>query len=74
LTALIGSNNEILTGLPTVLKILATSEVDDWTLAGWLVSPLEDLGGLSPILWLKRREDLEILFVLARDASMRFLQ
>ena len=69
-----GSDLEILHGLPAVLKVLADSKVDHWTLAGWLASPLEALGGLSPIQWLERREDLETLLVLAKDAALRFQQ
>jgi hypothetical protein len=70
----LGLDNEILPGLPAVLKTLLDSKVDDWTLAGWLVSPLETLGGSSPIQWLERREDPEIPLLLAHDAALRFRQ
>ncbi len=65
---------EVLTGLPAVVQILAESGVDDWTLAGWLVSPMRSLGGATPIDWLRSGNDAVILRTLARDAARRFAQ
>ncbi len=62
----------VLNGLPEMLRILRTSEVDEWTLASWLTSPMRSLGDRSPIDWLRRGEDREILLTLVRDAARRF--
>ena len=37
-------HNEVIQGLPELLQLLAASGVDDWSLAGWLMSPLRSLG------------------------------
>ena len=62
----------VLRDLPATWKILRASGVDEWTLAGWLTSPVSKLGDCSPIDWLRRGEDREVLFTLARDATQRF--
>lgn len=66
------SRNQVLAGLSEVLQCFRGAEVDDWSLAGWLVSPLKALDGQSAVDWLRRGRELEPLLVLARDAARRF--
>ncbi|HEX6900773.1 MAG TPA: hypothetical protein VF789_13695 [Thermoanaerobaculia bacterium] len=66
--------NEVLAGLSEVLQCFRGSDVDDWTLAGWLVSPLTALEGQSVIQCLRSGKDPQPLLVLARDAARRFAQ
>lgn len=67
-------NNRVLPGLPAVLKVLETSGADDWTAAGWAVSPLESLGGISVVEWLRRGLDRDVALEAAREAARRFAQ
>jgi hypothetical protein len=67
-------NNRVFPGLPALLKVLESSGVDDWTAAGWVVSPLESLGGLSAVEWLSRGLDRDVALEAARDAARRFAQ
>jgi hypothetical protein len=69
-----GRDGQVVKGLSELLQILAPSGVDDWTLAGWLSSPLRSLGGTSPRAWLAEGRPLEPLLVVARDAARRFAQ
>jgi hypothetical protein len=62
---------EVLEGLPGVLKILAPV-LDDWSLAGWLMSSFDPLGGSTPIEWLRCGEAPEPLVELARREAARF--
>jgi|SRR6185436_5071666 len=64
--------NRVLSGLSEVLQCFRGAEVDDWTLAGWLVSPLQALDGRSAMDWLRSGRELEPVLVLARDAARRF--
>lgn len=64
--------NSVRAGLPDLLQTLAASGVDDWSLAGWLVSPLRSLDGRTPIEWLRQRRDLATLLEVGRDAARRF--
>jgi hypothetical protein len=66
------SRNEVLTGLPEILQCFRGNGVDDWTLAGWLVSPLALLGGRSVLEAVRNGEDPKPLLALARDAARRF--
>jgi hypothetical protein len=66
--------SRVLGGLPEVLECFPAGYVDDWALAGWLVSPLRGLDGLSVIQWLRDGRDLAPVLVLARDAAHRFAQ
>ena len=67
-------HNSVLSGLPELLRILAASDVDDWSLAGWLASPLRSLGGRTPIEWLRSEGEPETLRAAPRDAACRFTQ
>ena len=67
-------HSEVLAGLPEVLQCFRGSGVDDWTLAGWLVSPLTALRGQSVIQWLRSGQDLQPVLALVRDAARRFAQ
>jgi hypothetical protein len=64
--------NEILAGLPEILQCFRGGVVDDWTLAGWLVSSMATLGGRSVIEAIRDGEDRKPLLALARDAARRF--
>lgn len=64
--------NQVLPGLAEILQAFRASEADDWTLAGWLVSPSKSLRGQSVIQWLKNGGDLAAALTLARDAARRF--
>lgn len=64
--------NRVLRGLAEILQAFRGSEVDDWTLAGWLVSPLKPPRGQSVIQWLRAGGGLEAPLALARDAARRF--
>ena len=67
-------HHRVLSGLPEVLRILRASEVDEWTLASWLTSPMRSLEDRSPIDWLRQGGDRETLLTLVRDAARRFSQ
>lgn len=69
-----GAGNRVLPGLPEVIQCFRGTDVDDWTLAGWLVSPLKALEGRSAVQWLQSGERLEALLALARDAARRYSQ
>jgi hypothetical protein len=64
--------NKVLVGLPEVLQCFRSSGVDDWTLAGWLISPSRILEGRSAVEWLRLGLDLEPILRLARDTARRF--
>ncbi len=64
--------NQVLPGLAEILQAFRASDVDDWTLAGWLVSPFKVLRGQSVIQWLKNGDDPAAALTLARDAARRF--
>ncbi len=66
--------NRVLRGLPEILGCFPAGYADDWALAGWLVSPLRGLDGLSVIQWLREGRDLAPALVLARDVAHRFAQ
>jgi len=66
--------NQVLAGLPEVLQCFRAAPVDDWTLAGWLVTPLRPLEGRSVIDWLRSRGDHGLVLALARDAARRYSQ
>ncbi len=67
-------HQRVLPGLAEVLQALAASGVDDWTLAGWLCSPLTSLGRKTPVEWLRSGGDPARLVAVARDAARRFAQ
>lgn len=66
------AKNQILGGLSEVLQSFRGVDVDDWTIAGWLVSPSRNLDGRSVVEWLRQGRDLEPAIALARDAARRF--
>ncbi|MCP3958725.1 MAG: hypothetical protein GY719_12800 [bacterium] len=67
-------DHRVLAGLPALLRILTASGIDDWSLAGWLTSPLRSLEGLTAIDWLRDGHDPETLAQVTRDAASRFAQ
>lgn len=66
--------NEVLPGLAAVLQCFDSEAVEDWTLAGWLVSRQRALDGETVVEWLRRGRDPARAVVLARDAARRFAQ
>lgn len=64
--------NRVLKGFPEILQCFRGVDVDDWTLAGWLVSPSRSLGSRSVVEWLRLGKEIEPALVLARDAARRF--
>lgn len=65
-------HNDVLAGLPEILKILSASEVDEWTLASWLTSRLRSLADRSPIDWLRIGGARDLLVSVAQDTARRF--
>ncbi len=68
------AQNEILPGLADVLRCFAADDVDDWTMAGWLVAPQRALGGFSVIKWLASGRSVEKAIDLARAQAGRYAQ
>jgi len=68
------SKNQIVRGLSEILQAFRGVEVDDWTIAGWLVSPSKALEGNSVVDWLRLDREIEPALGLARDAARRFSQ
>jgi RNA polymerase sigma-70 factor (ECF subfamily) len=64
--------DHVIENLPAVLELLGASGVDDWTLAGWLVSSMPSLEGKSPIEWLREGRDRRPVLALAKGAAERF--
>ncbi|MCG8455898.1 MAG: hypothetical protein MI919_06410 [Holophagales bacterium] len=62
----------VIPGLAEVLSCFRGVDVDRWTVAGWLASSFEELGGRSVIEWLREGHELEAALALARDAAERF--
>jgi len=65
-------HNQVIAGLAETLQILRGAEVDDWTLAGWLMASSRALSGRSPVDWLREGRDPAPILALARDAAQRF--
>lgn len=66
--------NRIVQGLPQVLRCFPVEPLYGWALAGWLVSPLRALDGVSVVQWLRKGKDLAPVLVLARDTAHRLSQ
>jgi|SRR5215213_7075870 len=66
--------NRVIQGFSEVLQCFPVGPVYGWTLAGWLVSPLRALGGVSVVQWLRDGKNLTPVLVLARDAAFRLFQ
>ncbi|HVG10993.1 MAG TPA: hypothetical protein VNM67_25035 [Thermoanaerobaculia bacterium] len=68
-------HNEVLAGLPEVLQCFrgqrGDNRIDDWSLAGWLVSKFRTLDSRSPVEWLRLGRDPEPVLRLARAAASR---
>jgi len=62
-----------LVGLAELLDVLASS-VDEWMLASWVSQPNPELGGQSPIGWLRTRPGDPRLLVVARSAAAAWEQ
>lgn len=70
----LGERNRTLPGFPELLRCFQTDAVDDWTIAGWLTSPMGPLSGRSPVEWLQQGGDPAPVLALARDANRHFSQ
>ena len=66
-----GEGNQVIGGLAEALQSFRGAEVDDWTVAAWLVGRSRSLGGRSPIDWLREGRDPATVLALARDAARR---
>lgn len=66
--------NRMIQGLSQVLQCFPVEPVYGWALAGWLVSPLRALDGISVVHWLREGKDLAPVLVLARDTAHRLSQ
>lgn len=64
--------NEVLEGWSDVLQTFDPKDVDDWTLAAWLVARQETLGGLSVVDWLRAGRPKDAVLSLARAQATRF--
>ncbi len=64
--------NQVLRGLPEILQAFQGVDVDDWTIAGWLVSSSKALEGRSVVEWLRLGREIEPAVSLARDSARRF--
>ena len=69
-----GERGEVLSGLAAVLQSFDPEAVDDWAVAGWLVSKQQALAGETVVGWLRRGGDPSRAVILARDAARRFAQ
>ena len=61
-------------GLAEVVRLLRGSDVDDWTLAGWLTTPRARLQDLCPADWRRSGRDTEVVVAPARGAATRVSQ
>lgn len=61
-------------GLPDIIRCLGAAEMDDWTLAGWLVAERSQLEGHSIIGWLQEGRGSDLPLALAREAAGRLVQ
>ncbi|HLE69952.1 MAG TPA: hypothetical protein VJH87_09745 [Vicinamibacteria bacterium] len=64
--------NEVLPGLSDVLQTFDPDDVDDWTLAAWLVAPQRSLGGSSIVRWLASGRPSKVALDLARAQASRY--
>ena len=66
------ADNQVLPGLPDVLQCFDPDHVDDWTLAGWLLSRQRALGGKSVIDRLRAGVDRDKAVALAQNQAERY--
>jgi hypothetical protein len=59
-------------GLPEVLAVLVGAAADPWTVAIWLRTPSDDLGGLTAADWLAEGRDPAPVLEAARADSARW--
>lgn len=68
------AHNDVLSGLAEVLQCFDPKDVDEWTVAGWLVAPQRSLRGRSVIDALPSNEIRQDVVDLARAQAARFAQ
>ncbi|HXV62482.1 MAG TPA: hypothetical protein VEK15_17410 [Vicinamibacteria bacterium] len=68
------AHNDVLSGLAEVLQCFDPKDVDEWTVAGWLVASQRSLGGRSVIEALASRGPRQDVVELARAQAARFAQ
>ena len=66
--------HQILEGLSEIVRCLRAAELDDWTLASWLVTERPELEGSSTAAWLRQGRSADRPLALAREAVSRLLQ
>jgi hypothetical protein len=66
--------HRVVPGLAEVLRHFQDVDVDEWTVAGWLVSSSEALDGCTVVDWLRQGGGLEPVLSLAWDTARRFAQ
>ena len=68
------AHHKVLEGLPDVVRCLRSTDLDDWTLASWLMTSRQELEGLSVVRWLAEGRAKDRPLVLARQAADRLAQ
>jgi hypothetical protein len=68
------AHNEVLPGLALVLQCFDPNDVDEWTVAGWLVALQRSLSGRSVIEALTSGDEREKTVALARAQAARYAQ
>lgn len=66
------SSGQLLTGLRDVLAALCAATEDPWTVAVWLRTPVDDLGGRSAVEWLQEGRDPQPVLHAARADAARW--
>jgi hypothetical protein len=66
------ASGQPITGLAEVLAVLVDAADDAWTVAIWLRTPSEDLGGLSAADWLAEGRDPAPVLAAARADGARW--
>ena len=58
--------------LPHVLEVFEKgARADPWSIASWFVTPKALLGGITPVEWLAKNEDPDLLVKAARRTAAR---
>lgn len=62
----------VMPGLGDVIRALRSSDVGAWTIALWLVTPLDELADVSAVEWLRRGGDLVVVLTIAQADAARW--
>lgn len=66
------AGGQVVRGLKEVLAVLSDAVEDSWTIAIWLRTPSDDLGGLDAVDWLTEGRNLQPVLDAARADSARW--